>query len=154
VEQLINACILTYLHWRKKQTPGTGRSRPRDLYHAEFNGWLVDQIQPSVCFARTHLILADFWWGWLLTEEYNAERRSSKFWDQSLRIISDQFFTKEEFPKMDQQQLLIFPQMDQQLQLLSFLQMDQQLRLLTTFSKSGSAVASSVNEALATSLWL
>ncbi len=43
--------MLTYLHWRKKQTPGTGRSRPRDLYHAEFNGWLVDQIQPSVCFA-------------------------------------------------------------------------------------------------------
>jgi len=53
---------------------------------------------------------------------------------------------------MDQQQLLIFPQMDQQLQLLSFVKMDQQLRLLTTFSKSGSA--SSVNEALATSLWL
>jgi len=68
--------------------------------------------------------------------------------------IYDQFFTKEEFPKMDQQQLLIFPQMDQQPQLLSFLQMDQQLRLLTTFSKSGSAAASSVNEALATSLWL
>jgi len=55
---------------------------------------------------------------------------------------------------MDQQQLLIFPQMDQQLQLLSFLQMDQQLRLLTTFSQSGSAAASSVNDALATSLWL
>jgi hypothetical protein len=44
--------------------------------------------------------------------------------------------------------------MDQQLQLLSFLQMDQQLPLLTTFSKSGSPAASSVNEALATSLWL
>jgi hypothetical protein len=55
---------------------------------------------------------------------------------------------------MDQQQLLIFPQMDQQFQLLSFVQMDQQLRLLNTFSKSGSVVASSVNEALATSLWL
>jgi hypothetical protein len=35
-------------------------------------GWLTRFSQAFV-LPRTHLIPADFWWGWLLTEEDNAE---------------------------------------------------------------------------------